>query len=233
MENLWTRKIEENLKCVEEKICMAAEKSGRSRQDITLMAVTKNRPVEHINFVNGLGVNSFGENRAQELAEKYDRYYFNNSNIHFIGHLQSNKVRQVIDKVDCIQSLDSLSLAKEINKRAMEFGKKIDAMVEINIGKEESKSGIFLEEIDEFLGGIVNFPNINIVGLMTIPPKVEKVYESRQYFTQIHKKFIDIKGKKIDNIDIQLLSMGTSHDFSVAIEEGSTMIRVGTGIFSL
>jgi PLP dependent protein len=220
-----------NIEKVREKIERAAEKSGRSARDITLMAVTKTMPAQAVAAAFDCGVTLFGENRVQELLDKLPFLDMTGRSAHIIGHLQTNKVKYIIDKADMIQSLDSVRLAKEIDRQAEKVGKIMDVLVEVNIGQEQSKSGVLPQELFEFVERVSDFEHINIRGLMAIPPFEEDKEKTRPYFAQIRKLFIDIAAKKSDNKRMNILSMGMSSDFDIAIEEGSTLVRVGTSIF--
>ncbi len=220
-----------NIEKVRAKIEKAAARSGRNPKDITLMAVTKTMPAEAVAAAFDCGVTLFGENRVQELIEKLPLLDMTGRSAHIIGHLQTNKVKYIIDKVDMIQSLDSLHLAKEIDRQAEKTGKTMDVLIEVNIGREESKSGVLQSELFEFVNYVAEFKHINIRGLMAIPPVEADLEKTRPYFAQIRKLFIDIAAKKSDNINMNILSMGMSSDFEIAIEEGSTLVRVGTSIF--
>lgn len=231
-ESLWNSKeIAERITSVKENIAVAAAVSGRIPDDIMLMAVTKTVPAEFVNTAFGAGVTLFGENRAQELCERYDQYSFDSSAIHFIGTLQSNKVRQIIDKVSCIQSVDSISLAREISKRAVSAGKVMKIMLEVNIASEDSKSGVEAAALERFTEETALLPGILVCGLMTIPPAGQKNEVTRRYFDQMYKLFVDIKHKKIDNVTMEYLSMGMTADYALAIESGANLVRVGSGIF--
>lgn len=223
--------IADNIRKVREKIAQSAENSGRNPNEIELMAVTKTMPAQAISAAFDCGVTLFGENRVQELVEKYPKLDMTGRTAHIIGHLQSNKVKYIIDKVDMIQSLDNPKLAKEIDRQAEKAGKVMKVLVEVNIGCEPSKSGVFPENLDEFIESLKQYKNLKVCGLMTIPPFNEDKEKTRPYFAQIRKLFIDIAGKKSDNIDMKILSMGMSSDFDIAIEEGATIVRVGTSIF--
>lgn len=223
--------ITENIKKIREKIAVAAQKSGRNPDDITLMAVTKTMPAEAVQTALDCGITLFGENRVQELLSKLPNLNMEGHSAHIIGHMQSNKVKYIIDKVDMIQSLDSIHLAKEIDRQAEKAGKRMKVLVEVNIGREESKSGVLPENLEGFVEDTAVFKNIQICGLMAIPPFFDDKEKTRPFFNQIRKLFIDIADKKIDNINMNILSMGMSSDFEVAIEEGSTMVRIGTSIF--
>lgn len=172
-----------------------------------------------------------GENRAQELLSKYDDYRKDGVEIHFIGHLQTNKVRQIADKVTMIQSLDSLPLAREIEKQCAKLGKKMDCLVEVNIGSELTKSGVSPEALPEFLEEVSSVGGICVRGLMSIPPVCENDLERERYFSSLYKLFVDIGQKKIDNISMDFLSMGMSDDYLLAIKHGSSLVRIGTALF--
>lgn len=201
---------------------------GHSTQ---LIAVTKTRTIDEINTAISCGVCHIGENRVQELLEKYDGLHKDGVKIHLIGRLQTNKVKYIIDKVDLIHSVDSVRLAQEISKRAVKAEKVQDILVEINIGQEESKGGILPEETESFLREISVLPGIHVCGLMCIPPIADEKHSNREYFLNLKQLSVDIKEKKIDNIDMDILSMGMTGDYEDAIEAGSSYIRVGRGIF--
>jgi hypothetical protein len=223
--------IAANVFKIREKIAQAAEKSGRKSEDIQLMAVTKTMPAQAVAAAFDSGITLFGENRVQELLEKLPQLDMTGRSAHIIGHLQSNKVKYIIDKVDMIQSLDSLTLAQEINRLSEKAGKVMKVLVEVNIGRELSKSGVLPQELDSFIENLKSFENLKICGLMSIPPASTDKEKTRAYFAQIRKLFIDIAEKKSDNINMNILSMGMSSDFDIAIEEGSNLVRVGTLIF--
>lgn len=223
--------IEYNYKTIEERIAEAAIKSGRSREDITFLSATKTISPELINYAISLGLKYIGENKVQELLSKYDSYNLNDATLHFIGHLQTNKVKQIVDKVDMIQSVDSIKLAKEISKQSVAKGVNTDILVEINIGNEENKSGILPEQAEDLLWEISKMDNIFVKGLMTIPPICENEQKIRKYFHKMHNIFIDISDKNIDNISMEVLSMGMSSDYYEAITEGATMVRIGSSLF--
>lgn len=199
--------------------------------EVTLLAASKGASVEKINYAAECGVKVIGENRVDELLSKYDGIDKSKLDIHFIGHLQTNKVKYIIDKVSLIHSVDSLHLAEEISKRAGKVGKVMRVLVEVNIGGEISKSGVAPEETAEFIKKIAVLPNISVSGLMCIPPKSDDDEKNSAFFKKIKQIFIDISGKKVDNINMGILSMGMSSDWKTAVECGSTMIRVGSGIF--
>lgn len=223
--------VEYNYNTIEQLIAEAAEKSGRKREDITFLAATKTVDVNVINYAIGLGLKYIGENKVQELLSKYDEYNLKNCSLQMIGHLQTNKVRQIIGKVDMIQSVDSLKLAEEIGKQSVKNDITTDVLLEVNIGKEESKGGIMPEALDELLCQIRNIKGVSVKGLMAIPPICEKKSEISQYFALMNKLFIDIKGKKMDNVNMDFLSMGMSADYYEAILNGANMIRVGSSLF--
>ncbi len=225
--------IEDNYERIYERVSSAAEKSGRTAGDIELIAVTKTVPVEYINHSIQLGALHIGENRVQELASKFDSLEKDNLKISVIGHLQTNKVKQALAMADMIQSLDSEHLAAEVSKRAVEMGKTVECLVEINIGEEDSKSGILIEQAEELVYQAAEKPGIKVCGLMVIPPFEQNILKTRQYFYKIHKLFIDIADKKHDNsnIDFKYLSMGMSADYAEAVEEGSNMVRIGSALY--
>lgn len=204
-----------------------AEINGRA----ALLAATKTVPADIINFAADCGITLIGENRVQELLEKYDKIDRDRLDIHFIGHLQTNKVKYIIDKVSLIHSVDSLTLAQTIDKYAYRAGKRMDVLVEINIGNEPTKSGIKLEDTEEFIEKLNALENIRVRGLMAIPPVCENSQENIVFFKKLSKKFIDIFGKKVDNSNIGILSVGMSNDYMQAIEYGSTLVRIGSAIF--
>ncbi len=225
--------VEENLKVIRNRMAEAAVQSGRSPEDITLMAVTKTVPVEVINHALSLGVDYMGENRVQELNAKYDALDRDGKHIHLIGHLQTNKVKQVVGKVEMIQSVDSARVAAAIAARSRELGIVTNVLVEVNVGGEENKSGISTQAAQELVCEISEFDGINVQGLMTIPPANCEMTQTRRYFEEIYKLFIDIGSKKTHNSNytMRYLSMGMSADYAEAILEGSTMVRVGTALF--
>jgi len=223
--------IEYNYKYINERITEAAEKVGKKREDITLLAATKTVDADAINYAISLGLDHIGENRVQELLSKYDDYNLDNCSLQFIGHLQSNKVRQIVGKVDLIQSVDSVKLAKEISRQSVLSDVNTDILIEVNIGEEESKSGIKVENIENFIYEIKDFDNISIKGLMCIPPICENTQKIYEFFSKMHNNFIDISAKKIDNISMDILSMGMSSDYYEAILSGANMVRVGSALF--
>ena len=222
--------ITENLKDVEARVCAACERSGRKREDVTLIAVSKTKPVEMLEEAYAYGCRYFGENKVQELDEKYD---IMPKDIHWqmIGHLQRNKVKYIIDKAELIHSVDSIRLAETIDKEAAKHNVTANILIEVNVAKEESKFGLMPEEVPAFVEQISKFSHIRVKGLMTIAPFVENPEENRPIFAHLRKLSVDIAKKNIDNITMSILSMGMTNDYQVAIEEGATMVRVGTGIF--
>lgn len=224
--------LEERLKDVNERIARAAEKSGRKREDITLIAVTKTHPTDLINEAIALGVTDIGENKVQEVVNKYDDVS-KNVNWHLIGHLQSNKVKYIIDKVKLIHSVDSIKLLDEIERQAVKHGVKKEVLIQINISGEESKFGIKPEEVYEYMEYAKNLTAVTISGLMTVAPKVDNPVANTLHFDNINKIYVDIQQKKYDNVNMKYLSMGMSGDFEVAIENGANMVRVGSAIFGL
>jgi len=219
-----------NLENVYANMRAACEKSNRNFFDVKLVGVTKTQPADRINELTNLGVKDIGENRVQEILEKYEE--FGPSVVcHMIGHLQTNKVKSIIDKVSLIHSVDSYRLAKEIDKQAKIHKKIMEILIEINIAEEESKYGIKPAELSDFLKEIASLQNIMVKGLMCMAPIVEKPEENRLYFRNMRRMFVDSKGFRTNNINMQFLSMGMTNDYGVAIEEGADIIRVGTGIF--
>ena len=229
MEKLSIDIFNDNYKEITQNIARAAEKSGRKYEDITLLAATKTVDVEVINHAIEAGVSFIGENRVQEFLSKYEQY--NPVNMHFIGHLQTNKVKDIIDKVSLIHSVDSYRLAEEISRQAVKRNIIVNILLEINIGDEQSKSGFEYDEAVAAVEKIAKLGGIKIKGLMAIPPICASPDENRPYFAKMKKLFIDIGSKKIDNSSMEILSMGMSDDYLVAIEEGATMVRLGTALF--
>jgi len=226
--------ISENLAEIKSQIARAAAKSGRKPEEITLVAVTKTVGAARVNEAVSLGVTELGENRVQELLTKYDEVP--GVSWHMIGRLQTNKVKFIIDKVRMIHSLDSLRLAEEISRRAAAASLTMDALVEVNIGGEAQKGGVAPAELGEFVEKAALLPAIRLRGLMTVAPVVVKSEESRHYFREMRHLFIDIRQKSRHNesngkIRFDTLSMGMTGDFAVAVEEGATMVRIGSGLF--
>lgn len=229
MEKLSAEEFDLNYQGVLKRLKSAAEKSGRDISEITLLAATKTVDADTINYAIEKGITHIGENRVQELISKHG--LLKPAHSHFIGHLQTNKVKDIIDKVEMIESVDSIRLANEISKQAQKRGIVMDALLEINIGGEESKSGFSPEDAEKAVGEIAKLDGIRVKGLMTIPPATDLPEESRKYFREMYKLFIDIRGKNIDNSSMSVLSMGMSNDFDIAVEEGANLVRVGTSLF--
>ena len=229
MEKLSANEFDLNYNAVMEKLDKALLKSGKSREDVVLLAATKTVDVETINYAINKGITHIGENKVQELLSKYDGVI--DVHHHFIGHLQTNKVKDVVSKVELIHSVDSLKLAKEISKQSQKIGKTMDILLEINIGEEDSKWGFSPDTLENSIKEISSLPNVRICGLMAIPPICEKAEDNRKYFKKMYKLFVDIKHKNIDNSYMNILSMGMSDDFDIAVEEGANLVRVGTALF--
>ena len=216
---------------IKENIARAAEKSGRKPEEITFLAATKTVEPAVINYAVSLGLKHIGENKVQELLSKYEEYDLKNCELQFIGHLQTNKVRQIIDKVAMIQSVDSRKLAAEISKQSVKNGIVSNILIEVNIGREENKSGVLKEELDELIGEISEMPNIKIRGLMTVPPICKEKIEVCKFFDEMYQLFIDFSCKKSDNVCMDYLSMGMSDDYEEAVLSGANMVRVGSRLF--
>lgn len=223
--------VRENLCRIEETVQRACREAGRSRDEVTLMAVTKTVDADRINTALRAGITCIGENRVQEYLGKKDSLLLSGVQRHLIGHLQTNKVRQIVGEVDMIQSVDSLRLATAIDRCSAEKGLCTDVLLEVNIGGEDSKSGVAPQELPMLLEQVRDLPCVKVRGLMCIPPVCDAEKQRRQYFSQMYQLFIDIWSKNVDNKEKGILSMGMSADFREAILEGSTMIRVGTALF--
>lgn len=221
--------IRENLREVEEKISQACIRSGRDRSEVLLIAVSKTKPLEMIEEASGCNQVDFGENKVQELCTKYEK--FPTLRWHMIGHLQRNKVRQVVGKAFLIHSVDSLRLAETIEAEAAKIGVTAKILLEVNVAEEESKFGLKMEEVIPLAEEISKMEHIHILGLMTIAPFVSDPEENRPIFRKLRQLSVDIKEKNMNNVDMDVLSMGMTNDYEVAVEEGATMVRVGTGIF--
>ena len=223
--------IDKNVADVRERISIAAKESGRE-SEVLLLAAIKSADVDEINHLHKvLGINDVGENRVQQLLERYELIKDDTLRVHFIGTLQTNKVKYIIDKVEMIHSLDSLKLAREIDRQAKKIGRVIDVLVEINCGREENKSGIMPEDAEAFCREIEQFDSINLRGFMTMAPKCEKKEDYRKYFSETYKLVLDIWTKKLHNIGRPIISMGMSESFEEAVREGSDIVRVGRGLF--
>ena len=222
--------FDENYKRIEEEIAKASVKSGRERKDIILLAATKTVSADVINHAITSGIDYIGENRVQEFLSK-EKQLSDKAHRHFIGHLQSNKAKDIVGRVEMIQSVDSLKLAKIIGDLSIKRNIETDILLEVNIGQEESKSGFSKDNIKEAVYEISKVKGINVKGIMSIPPICEKKSQLINNFEELYKLFIDIKTKKIDNINMDYLSMGMSEDFYEAILCGSNIIRLGTALF--
>lgn len=225
------RLVYDNLSRIQEQIDKACCDAGRSSDEVKLMAVTKTVDAQRINAALHLGIKLIGENRVQEFLKKRDELDLINTDVHLIGHLQTNKVRQIVGKVDAIDSVDSLRVAEAISRHSEQLGIVTPILVEVNIGGEEAKSGIAPDKLEELLYQIAPLKGVSVYGLMTIPPILEKESEKRAFFSKMYQLFVDIRGKKIDNISMQELSMGMSGDFREAILEGSGIVRIGSALF--
>ncbi len=223
--------VEENLKIINADIAEAAVKSGRASDDVKLMAVTKTVESKFINHAIGKGIKLIGENKVQEFLLKEPELDLTGCKAHLIGHLQSNKVKKIVGKVDTIQSVDTVSVAKEIGKRSLEAGITTNILLEVNVGNEESKFGFNPDELEERACEIAEIGGVNVNGLMCVAPICEKEAEIRAIFSNMHRMFIDIGAKKMDNINMSVLSMGMSGDYKQAILEGANLVRVGSAIF--
>jgi hypothetical protein len=222
--------LEENLAQVEKNIRIACEKSGRDRSEVTLIAVGKTKPADMLRTVYDCGIRDFGENKVQEMCDKME-VLPDDIRWHMIGHLQTNKVKYIVGKTALIHSVDSVHLAKEIERQAEKMDVTVPILIEVNIAEEESKFGIHREEAIAMVKEIAAFDHLRIQGLMTIAPYVENPEENRTFFREIRQLSVDIRNQNIDNICMDVLSMGMTGDYMVAIEEGATLVRVGTGIF--
>lgn len=222
--------LKENLANVEKNIEQACKNAGRSRDEVTLIAVSKTKPVEMLQEIYDENIRDFGENKVQELCSKMEQLP-SDIRWHMIGHLQRNKVKYIVGKVELIHSVDTYRLAEEINIQAKKQNVIVPILVEVNIAHEESKFGISAEDAILLVEEISKLENIRIKGLMTIAPYVENPEDNRLYFRKIKQLSVDITNKNIDNVFMEILSMGMTGDYMVAIEEGATLVRVGTGIF--
>ncbi len=222
--------LSDNLHEVQENIRKACERSGRNPEDVTLIAVSKTKPVSDIQQIYAAGIREFGENKVQEMNDK-QKVLPGDINWHMIGHLQRNKVKYIVDNVAMIHSVDSVRLAEEISKEAVKKNVAVDILVEVNVAKEESKFGLYTEDVGQFVEQISKLPGINIKGLMTSAPFVDNPEDNRQYFKKLKDLSVDINAKNIDNVHMDFLSMGMTNDYVVAVEEGATHVRVGTAIF--
>ncbi len=216
---------------VKENVKQACKKAGRDPREVTIIAVSKTKPLEMIEELRKEKVKDFGENKVQELREKYEKISWP-VRWHLIGHLQTNKVKYIVDKVALIHSVDSVHLAKQINKEAAKHQmKEVPILIQVNFAQEDTKFGLSPEEAVEAIQEIAALEHVKVKGLMQIAPFVEDPEENREYFRAMKQLSVDIENKNFDNVDMSILSMGMTNDYEVAIEEGATMIRVGTGIF--
>ena len=222
--------VKENLSIVEQNIQKACARSGRDRSEVQLIAVSKTKPVEMLMEAYDCQIRDFGENKPQEIREKFPQLP-EDIRWHMIGHLQRNKVKYIVDKVALIHSVDSLRLAETIEHEAAKHNVTVPVLIEVNVAQEESKFGLKTEEVLSLVESVAAFPHIHIKGLMTIAPYVENPEENRGIFRQLKKLSVDIAAKNINNVNMSVLSMGMTGDYQVAVQEGATMVRVGTGIF--
>ena len=222
--------LKDNLKNVEERVQEACDRAGRKREEVTLIAVSKTKPIEMLQEIYDENIRDFGENKVQELCDKIEKMP-KDIKWHMIGHLQTNKVKYIVDKVTMIHSVDSIKLAREISKEAQKKQVTVSILIEVNVAGEESKFGVSMEEAEPLIRKIALLDGIKICGLMTIAPYVEDEEKNRQYFADLKQLSVDIATKNIDNVNMNVLSMGMTGDYAVAIEEGATYVRVGTGIF--
>ena len=224
--------IKENIKEVENIIATACQESDRAPEEVTLIAVSKTKPVEMLREAYEYGCRDFGENKVQELLDKYE-VMPKDIRWHMIGHLQRNKVKYIVDKVSLIHSVDSLRLAEEISREAVKKDTCVNILIEVNVAEEETKFGITCDEVKQLVHDIAKLPNICVKGLMTIAPFVENAEQNRPIFSKLRKISVDIMEENIDNITMEILSMGMTGDYAVAVSEGATCVRVGTGIFGV
>lgn len=222
--------IKENVAEVEARIRAACERAGRRRDEVTLIAVSKTKPVSDIYEVMETGIKDYGENKVQEMCDKMEVIQ-QPLNWHMIGHLQRNKVKYIVDKAVLIHSVDSLRLAQQISQEALKKGVEANILIEVNVAEEESKFGLTTDEVIQMVTEIAKLSAVHIKGLMTVAPFTENPEENRPYFRNLKQLAVDIAEKNIDNVTMSVLSMGMTGDYEVAIEEGATMVRVGTGIF--
>ena len=222
--------LKDNLKNVEERVQEACDRAGRKREEVTLIAVSKTKPIEMLQEIYDENIRDFGENKVQELCDKIEKMP-KDIKWHMIGHLQRNKVKYVVGRAALIHSVDSVRLAEAIDQEAEKKGIVMPVLVEVNVASEESKFGVRVEECADFIENIAKMEHISVEGLMTIAPFVENAEDNRKYFAKLRELSVDISAKNIDNVNMRDLSMGMTGDYEVAIEEGATMVRVGTGIF--
>lgn len=223
--------LKDNISVVRKNIELACERAGRNPEEVTLIAVSKTKPLSDIEeVISTTDTRDFGENKVQEMVDKYEKVS-TPVNWHLIGHLQTNKVKYIVDKVCLIHSVDSFNLAKTIEKEAVKRNVTANILIEVNVAEEETKFGVRCEEVLPLIEQIKDLPHVKVKGLMTIAPFVENPEDNRVYFRTLRDLSLDIASKNIDNIDMSVLSMGMTNDYVVAVEEGATLVRVGTGIF--
>ena len=223
--------LKDNIAVVKKNIELACERAGRNPEEVTLIAVSKTKPLSDIEEVIATtDTRDFGENKVQEMVDKYEKVS-TPVNWHLIGHLQTNKVKYIVDKACLIHSVDSFNLAKTIEKEAVKRNVTANILIEVNVAEEETKFGVRCEEVLPLIEQIKDLPHVKVKGLMTIAPFVENPEDNRVYFRTLRDLSLDIASKNIDNIDMSVLSMGMTNDYVVAVEEGATLVRVGTGIF--
>lgn len=223
--------IAENIAVLRERIERAAAAAGRAAGEVAFVAATKMNDADNVRAAIAGGIDACGENRVQELVDKYEQGAYTGAPLHFIGGLQKNKVKYLVGKVDLIQSVDSYELALTIAKKAQQLGVTQDVLIEVNIGREEAKSGVLPECTDELLARLSEMDGIKVRGLMAIPPNVELNPKNIAYFEKMHNLYVDMRSKKYDNVNIEIMSMGMSGDFEAAIACGSNMVRIGSAIF--
>ena len=224
--------IKDNIEEVKNKIAAACQEAGRAPEEVTLIAVSKTKPVELLREAYDCGCRDFGENKVQELLDKYE-VMPKDIRWHMIGHLQRNKVKYIVDKVALIHSVDSLRLAEEISREAVKKDTCVNILIEVNVAEEETKFGVTCNEVKKLVQDIAKLPNIRVKGLMTIAPFVENAEQNRPIFSKLRKISVDIMEENIDNITMEILSMGMTGDYVVAVSEGAACVRVGTGIFGV
>ena len=222
--------ITENLEQVRKNIDEACRMAGRDPKEVTLIAVSKTKPVSMLKEAYDAGARCFGENKVQEIMDKHPQLP-EDIQWHMIGHLQRNKVKYIVDKVSMIHSVDSLRLAQTIEQEAAKHNVCVPVLLEVNVAQEESKFGLKMDEVLPLIDTIADFPHIKVQGLMTIAPYVENAEDNRDFFRHLRKLSVDIEAKNINNVSMSVLSMGMTGDYQVAVQEGATMVRVGTGIF--
>ncbi len=224
--------IKDNIEEVKNNITAACQEAGRAPEEVTLIAVSKTKPVELLREAYDCGCRDFGENKVQELLDKYE-VMPKDIRWHMIGHLQRNKVKYIVDKVALIHSVDSLRLAEEISREAVKKDTCVNILIEVNVAEEETKFGVTCNEVKQLVQDIAKLPNIRVKGLMTIAPFVENAEQNRPIFSKLRKISVDIMEENIDNITMEILSMGMTGDYAVAVSEGAACVRVGTGIFGV